>query len=74
MASRGKQWSEIVSETLIELWGEENVRIALNNAKTSKHSSAIYNSIWVSDIKFIQVLYVSLYMHNDIESTLCYVV
>jgi hypothetical protein len=28
----------------------------------------------VSDLKFIQVLYFSLYMHNDIESTLCYVV
>ena len=50
MASRGKRWSEIATETLIELWGEESIQIALDNAKTTKHSSAVYNSIWVSEL------------------------
>ena len=53
MASRGKKWSDNATKTLIELWGEENIQIALSNAKTTKHSSAVYNSIWVSEVIFI---------------------
>ena len=41
---------EIATETLIELWGEESIQIALDNAKTTKHSCAVYNSIWVSEL------------------------
>ena len=50
MASHGKRWSEIAMETLIELWGEVSIQIALDNAKTTKHSRAVNNSIWVSEL------------------------
>ena len=53
MASRGKKWSDNATKTLIELWGEENIQISLSSAKTTKHSSAVYNSIWVSEVMFI---------------------
>ena len=34
--SRGKTWTDEETKVLIDLWGEESIQIALDNAKTSR--------------------------------------
>jgi hypothetical protein len=46
--TRGKTWSDEATKKLIELWGEETIQIALDNAKTSKQSSQIYKTLLAS--------------------------
>ena len=46
--SRGKTWTEEETKVLIDLWGEESIHIALDNAKTSRASSQVYKTLLVS--------------------------
>lgn len=51
-AYRGKTWSESVTRTLIQIWGDETIQIALSSCKSSKESSQVYKSLLVSSAIF----------------------
>ena len=46
--SRGKVWTDKETKALIDLWGEEAIQIAVDNAKTSRASSQVYKTLLVS--------------------------
>jgi translation initiation factor IF-1 len=46
--SRGKIWIDEETKVLIDLWGEEDIQVALDNAKTSRASSQVYKTLLVS--------------------------
>jgi hypothetical protein len=46
--SRGKIWTDEETKVLIDLWGEEDIQVALDNAKTSRASSQVYKTLLVS--------------------------
>ena len=46
--SRGKVWKKEATETLTELWCDENVQIAFDQCKVSKDSSHVYHGVLVS--------------------------
>ena len=39
--TRGKIWTDKETKALIDLWGEEAIQIALDNAKTSRASGQV---------------------------------
>ena len=42
---RGIVWPDEATEVLIELWGEETIQIALENAKCAKETREVYRRI-----------------------------
>lgn len=46
--SRGKIWTDEETKVLIDLWGEEAIQVALDNAKTTRASSQVYKTLLVS--------------------------
>ncbi len=45
---RGKVWTDKETKALIDLWGEEAIQIALDNAKTSRALRQVYKTLLVS--------------------------
>ena len=47
-SNRGVLWTDDATNTLISIWGEENIRLSLENSKSSKETREVYRSVMVS--------------------------
>ena len=43
----GRKWSEEEVEKLLNLWAEETIQISIDNAKTPKEKTAVYQALKV---------------------------
>ena len=43
----GRKWSEEEVEKLLNLWAEETIQISIDNAKTPKEKTAVYQTLKV---------------------------
>ena len=48
--NRGVVWQDDATNFLIDVWGEEVIQLQLENCKTSKQTSKIYEAILVSQL------------------------
>ena len=43
----GRKWSEEEVEKLLNLWAQETIQISIDNAKTPKEKTAVYQTLKV---------------------------
>lgn len=52
--NRGVVWQDNATNFLIDVWGEEVIQLQLENCKTSKQTSKIYETILVSHLNIFR--------------------
>lgn len=52
--NRGVVWQDDATNFLIDVWGEEVIQLQLENSKTSKQTSKIYEAILVSHLNLFR--------------------